>query len=338
MKARDLSIDTLRGLACLLLVAYHVIGSDPAKGLRLSEGVLRDLNDSLDLVRMPLFTFLSGYVYAARPFQDGLGRYMKGKARRLLAPMLTLGTLFAIVQALMPGANGGVTDWWTLHLIPVGHFWFVEALFMIFLLVALMERAGALSTPGRAGLAVALALLVSASPVSVPWLGINGVFYLMPYFLVGLSMRRFEVTRSATLGALLLAVVLCCIYVDATDIFDFGHRRSITAFVPAALFCVGAYMLKPRSAFLAYIGVYSYSIYLLHVFFTAGSRIGLKLLPDADTPMLFALGLVIGVTGPILADKLLSRWHFTRVYLLGKSKQVARPRAATTEVVGKSAA
>ena len=39
-KNSRLSIDSLRGLACILLVAFHVIGSDLSNGLKISEGFL----------------------------------------------------------------------------------------------------------------------------------------------------------------------------------------------------------------------------------------------------------------------------------------------------------
>lgn len=98
-------IETLRGFACVLLVLYHVIGADPSNGLRVNEGPVRLMNDALAYVRMPLFTFLSGMVYGLRPFGGDTRRFVIGKCRRLLIPMFVVGTLFAVVQALTPGAT-----------------------------------------------------------------------------------------------------------------------------------------------------------------------------------------------------------------------------------------
>ncbi|WP_223294332.1 hypothetical protein [Chlorobium phaeobacteroides] len=39
---RNIMIDTPRGLACVFLVAYHVIGVTPQGGLRVQEGLLKD--------------------------------------------------------------------------------------------------------------------------------------------------------------------------------------------------------------------------------------------------------------------------------------------------------
>lgn len=101
----NLPIETLRGLACLLLVLYHVIGADASLGLRVEDGPVRWLNDGLAYLRMPLFTFLSGLVYGLRPFAGNSRAFLVGKVRRLLIPMLFVGTLFAVLQALIPGTN-----------------------------------------------------------------------------------------------------------------------------------------------------------------------------------------------------------------------------------------
>jgi len=48
----NLRLETLRGLACILLVLYHVVGSDPAQGLMLADGWLRWCFASKDLGRL----------------------------------------------------------------------------------------------------------------------------------------------------------------------------------------------------------------------------------------------------------------------------------------------
>ena len=125
----NFQIETLRGLACLLLVVYHVVGADASLGLQVTEGPVRLLNDGLAYLRMPLFTFLSGLVYGLRPFAGSSKHFLSGKMRRLLVPMLVVGTLFAVLQALTPGTNASAGPWYLWHVQPVAHFWFVESLF-----------------------------------------------------------------------------------------------------------------------------------------------------------------------------------------------------------------
>jgi hypothetical protein len=191
---RNLEVDTVRGIACVLLVLFHVVGDTPAVGLRIPEGHwLQVFNEALAYIRMPLFSFISGYVYAFRPYQGNAGGFIKGKVRRLLLPLLTVGTLFAVVQAVTPGANMAVEHWWLLHIVPVGHFWFLEALFIVFLVVILLEHLKALSTP--AGFAAVWALSAVLFDYFSPpnYFGAQGAVYLLPFFLAGLACKRFDI-------------------------------------------------------------------------------------------------------------------------------------------------
>nr|WP_295373393.1 acyltransferase family protein [uncultured Sphingosinicella sp.] len=79
---REAALDSARGVACLLLVAYHAVGATGALGMRVpSDSPYRFVTDALSYVRMPLFTLLSGMVYAMRPVRadDVLG-FLRGKA------------------------------------------------------------------------------------------------------------------------------------------------------------------------------------------------------------------------------------------------------------------
>jgi glucan biosynthesis protein C len=105
---KDASIETLRGLACILLVAFHVIGEDNASGLHVADdSALRWYADSFAYLRMPLFTFISGYVYALRPLTafDKWPQFLRGKTRRLLLPMFVVGTFLAVLKTYAPGVN-----------------------------------------------------------------------------------------------------------------------------------------------------------------------------------------------------------------------------------------
>ena len=101
------NIDELRGFACLLLVSLHVIGHSPEVGMRLEEGsLLRYTADSWAFVRMPLFTFISGLVYALRPVRrEHLPDFYSKKLRRLGIPLLIVAPIFFVLQAITPGTT-----------------------------------------------------------------------------------------------------------------------------------------------------------------------------------------------------------------------------------------
>ena len=213
---RNLEIDTLRGLACFLLVSFHVVGVAPGFGLHLPEDHwLKQLNSALAYLRMPLFSFLSGYVYAFRPFKGDAASFIRGKMRRLLLPMLTVGTIFALMQSVTPGANDNVTHWWLLHIVPVGHFWFLEALFIVFLIVVALEHWGWLDSPQRFAGVWSVSVLAFVFLQATAYFAVNGAVYLMPFFLAGLACQRFDL-RSVPARWLAAAVFgLACVWLGA---------------------------------------------------------------------------------------------------------------------------
>lgn len=82
---KNLSIETLRGIAILLVVIGHVIGSTPDGGMKIDfPHPLRYLYVWIDYIQMPLFTAIAGWVYALKPFSHTVGlRSLRG--RRLCA-------------------------------------------------------------------------------------------------------------------------------------------------------------------------------------------------------------------------------------------------------------
>lgn len=323
---RNLEVDTLRGIACVLLVLFHVVGDTPAVGLRISEGHwLQVVNEALAYIRMPLFSFISGYVYGFRPYQGNAPGFVKGKVRRLLLPLITVGTIFAIVQAFTPGANSAVDRWWLLHIVPVGHFWFLEALFIVFLVVILLEHLKALSTP--AGFALTWALCAVLFDYFSPpnYFAAQGAVYLLPFFLAGLACKRFEIGGPAARGA--AAIGFICAATVAMLFPQFSEQGNSIAALGLGV-CSAFLLLRSgwSSPHLAYVGSYSFAIYLLHVFFTAASRILLKKLGVTDTYVLLAAGLAAGLAGPIVSALLISRSASLNLWLLGTTG--SRPNKA----------
>lgn len=83
-------LQTIRGLACLLLVIYHAVGPTADSGLRLSSTSSWHHATSLfDFIRMPMFAALAGFVYARkRVSADSFAAFWTRKSLRIIAPLL----------------------------------------------------------------------------------------------------------------------------------------------------------------------------------------------------------------------------------------------------------
>lgn len=332
-KPKDASIQSLRGLAVLLMVAGHVIGSGAARGMQVDDdSIWRYFYLGLADIRMPLFTVLSGLVYAMRPLtpRGDFGELARGKSRRLLLPLLTVGALLFVMQIAVPGTNSDkeLSGFWRIWVYGEEHLWFLEAIFLIFLTVGLLDYFGVLSTPKGWAISTGVALVLFVAirlPESLNFFSINGYLRLLPFFLIGYGMHRFgkfSVTGKVALGVIALfvavyAVRLLTIFNQWTP--DEFTRRAVSLAVGVlgvTLIYSARKLIEARP--LAWLGAFSFGVYLLHVFGAAAARMALGKVGMETEIIVFMICLVIGVGLPILFQKIFGNWNPIRVGVLGE--------------------
>ena len=338
-----MSIQSLRGLAVVLMVAGHVIGATADRGMNVADdSVWRYMYVGLEDIRMPLFTVLSGYVYAMRPVRSSADfpSLLRGKTRRLLIPLLTVGVLLFAMQLVVPGTNAApeLSEFWRVYVYGYDHLWFLQSIFLIFLVAAVLDITGALDT--RRGWAmctgVSLVLFVAARlPADLNLFSINGALRLLPFFLIGYGMRRHDLLdlrgRAAAIAAIAFAAVYAIrvtVIVDAWNPDPFTRRAIslVVGLLGIVLIYSARRYLTARS--LAWIGGFSFGIYLFHVFGSAGTRIALNRLDITTEVLVFGVCLVAGVMIPVVFQLIAGKWNPVRVALLGEKPIAKEPAAA----------
>lgn len=314
--SRDLSIDTLRGLACLLLVALHVIGEAPGQGLRIADDHPLALFAQLFFhLRMPLFAMLSGFVYAARPVRPGAAvQFARGKARRLVGPFLFTATAFAAIMTVTGGSWAvEPARFWTVYLQPYAQFWFLQALVVIFCAIALADLVLPHRPLGAAALFLAMAAIAFVSPLGreVEWMSLDRAIYLAPFFGLGLLLARLEPRAAVRVGLTCAAVGLTLFAVHSMTVLaepdrDIARRTVIALGLGLAL---SGTLLAFRFSVptLARIGAYSFSIYLYHLFAVMGLQMAYQIIARPDPWLGLALGLTAGIAAPIVLHEIVLR-------------------------------
>lgn len=315
------SIQALKGLACLFVVAYHVVGNGQGSGIRVSpDSLLFQFSQSISLLRMPLFTFLSGVVYAMRPVVPGtLGPFLGKKALRLYVPAIVVGLLYFAATNLVMGGDDGGTPHGVLGVLgvlffPYAHFWFLQALLVIIVVVGVAEVCGLMSTPRRmAAVLLATFLVHHFGNSNFLFFSIGRASYLLPFFVLGVAVMRFggqlQWSRPVTIGLLCAFAATMVLHVAGVTGIH-GAPLSQRSFLALLLSCSGLLLLwrfMPPVHWLARIGAFSFAIYLYHVFFTSGSRMLLGMLDVDAVPLLFVSGLVAGIAGSILVQRVAER-------------------------------
>lgn len=337
--SRNLPVDTLRGVACLLLVSFHVIGYDTTDGLHVTDdSALRYYTDSVDYLRMPLFTLLSGLVYAWRPLHapgDYL-TFMGKKVRRLLVPYVIFVPAIGVTQVYLDGTNTACelepVHWLLYSLSP---YWFLLTTFWLIAVIALLDSRSLLSSRLSVALAFCLSLVVVlvAHTEQFRFLQVGQALTLAPFFLAGLALSRFSLfpsTRTTRWAwTAVLATVAVAVQLSLTGRMPgvdgaFDSRHSLVGISLGILFPLVFLGWHLSNRPLAWIGGYSSGIFLLHSFAIGAVRVVFSAAGVTATPVLLVTLTLGGVGLSILGVTVLRRVRVGQV-ILGE-----KPRARRT--------
>lgn len=362
-------IDTIRAIACIALVSFHVVGAGPNAGLHVApDHWLAVLNQTFIDMRMPLFSFISGFVFVAlAPKQSlflpvsqrgtigrGAGKMLRAKARRLLLPMLVVGALFWTLRSLMVGPQ---VPLWQIAVLPYAHYWYLQATFLLMALVigavALVDRPEAAQAlrarrerrVGAVLLALVLAVWIFGPRAGINLFSVNNALYIGPFFLAGFLLARLPRAQMALmggggarrgLGAAVLTLSVLAGFALAREfvVLDGALRRAMTVLLGAGA-CAGLLLLRPQNGLMARLGRASYAIYLFHVFFTAAARMAMEALwPDIAPGLVWPVALCAGLLGPLAVQQALllhrwSAWAGLGLRLRARPSKAALPPAAS---------
>nr|WP_321463317.1 acyltransferase [uncultured Cohaesibacter sp.] len=333
---RDLTVDTIRGLACIALVSYHVVGGAPDQGMALgAEDWLYKFQTSFGNMRMPLFSFISGIVFLSFPLSGvGFGRLFGKKARRLLLPLIVVATFCWLARTIM-----GLEDvpLYQIYFIPYNVYWYLQSTFLmmtLFLTVNYFAMRGAkpedyqsIANMNALGLAILGTIVFVFQFHAAPMLfSIHKSFFLMPFFMAGYLFgqvagavhRWADPTRKWIAFALIFDFFLLgWSMVDGGTGFETIAKRAIC--VPVGILAaLSIFIIAPRMRLLAWVGDKSYAIFLFHIFFASASEIvWRKLFPSIDIHFGFPLFLAAGVIGPIVLSWFVMQMSLSRWLVLG---------------------
>ncbi|MET0240049.1 MAG: AMP-binding protein [Sphingobium sp.] len=305
-RPRMTHLDALRGLACLLVVALHVVGN-PDSGIGVPwHSPWRAFTDSLTFVRMPLFTALAGFFYALMRVTTATD-LLRRKAETLLLPGITVSALAMALYAFRYGYTGEpVVD----LLLGFQHLWFLFMLFYTFVIVALLERKGPRSWKLWAVVATCIFCVHFLVPSDARTIYLQFPV-LFPCFVFGIFLRRIDwLTRSTPL-ALFSAVgaIGFWLLVIASRLGGFTIVAEFyIGYVASFLAIIALVRFFPSVPVLAWIGAYSFTIYLWHPTANAAVRAVIDLLHFPAIPWLrFVVGMIAGTLPPIIVHMVVKR-------------------------------
>jgi hypothetical protein len=304
-------LDSLRGLACVLLVAYHVT-VDAMVFAQSKNELISMFNSMISPIRMPLFSFLSGLIYAYRPVEPGkFLSFQVKKVNRLMVPFLFMTLIIISLKSVATSVTNPVSISNAPYYLLYGysHLWFLQAIFIIFVILSAIDST---FTKNR-GLNY-IALFIAGSIAYFTSIGkwqifsIGGAIELLPFFSVGALFNAYSTKWSRYYSPALIAT-LALILLGSSVAFFHGIKTSQIEALSPFRFIMGIsgvsllFLLFPNNKVLKNIGVYSFSIFLFHSIFTA---ISFRILPG-ELHYLSLAGFTIALFGPIFVEIILMK-------------------------------
>ncbi|WP_062318476.1 acyltransferase family protein [Demequina maris] len=329
MGGRDKVVDSLRGIACILLVTLHVAQN------RFGEADwLEWYGDTFIYIRMPLFAFLSGVVYAWRPLTDvsHYGSYMGKKVRRLLIPYVIFVPLIGLAQVALDFGTpppSAIYDWFLYSLPP---YWFLLATFWVYAVVALMDTYKLLDTKLKMGVLFGVLLAVNLifnMQDASGFLQFTSAVYLGLFFVAGMAATRFgwkNVGRGV--GWAVVGVTVALFVYTQFAVLDVwaaadNQRQDPFGIALGIAFPLGFIALGLKNDFLAWVGGYSYGIFLLHPFAVVAAAGAMAIVGfDALIPALIVMT-ISGLFGSILGVIILRKVAVGRIMLGERGRKPA---------------
>ncbi|MEH3106946.1 MAG: AMP-binding protein [Sphingomonas fennica] len=314
-------VDTVRGLACLLIVAFHFVGMSPDDGMRVPlDSPWHYVMNSFAMVRLPLFTALAGYIYGAMPAtRDGFGPFIGRKAKQLLIPMLFATIVYLALRRLSDGRDESIL--WA-FLGGYRHLWYLQTLVTIFAIVGLAD---VVAKPGTKGL---LALLFggAAACLLLPDTDVfhfTNTLFMLPFFVWGVLLyRRPDLLASKATLAAAGAVLAAAMLVQQLSMNGIGitgewailrapETLTVAGVLPWFTGCAAIVVLIhliPRATPLERIAGYSYAIYLWHPLANNAVQMAMRKAGlHAELPF-FVIGVAGGVLLPVALQYVMLRW------------------------------
>ena len=339
-------IDVLKSFACLCVVIGHVIRGMRKEPIEVSV-VLSVLADFVYYFHVPCFFFASGYLYANKQLKS-LEEYRKFICKKLIAlgiPYFACSVFYIMMGSIvssdisfnsLPGLVG------ELLMAPVAQYWYLYALFEMFVIVPVIEYMFRKTDKGW----ILFLLIVAALGVRVDTLWIKYLvlytcyFYLGAYFNQKNIIKKYHVyemdSRKLLLFSGLLSVGLYGVYkyVLAELII---HKSVNNVFQGTVkLLLVGCMVMmaiaithtdNAINRFLNRLAPYSLYIYLFHTWFTGLTRVLLCKTGIYSDWLHMLCGMAAGVAGPLVVALVIRKIPFFRFWIeplriLGKKNTV----------------
>ena len=320
VRTREKWVDDVKVIACILVVLGHFFQSMTKANILPENDLYGWFNTTIYYFHVPLFFICSGYLYQKYSKVNSVDSWCKNVAKKALAlgiPYATFTTATWVLKKVFSSSVndqiGGLGDTLLLH--PTAPYWYLYALFFIFLVTPTFSSVKSAAV----GLIVALAakvLILTGGGYSV--YAVSTVLSNEIWFVIGMSICSFNVQLKGrkiqgTIFGLLFVILSIVVYTAKIS-------GSAIPFAIGLLACVAVIMMvagfeEKFGRGMKLLAKYTMPIFLMHTLFAAPLRSILMKIGIENAVIHVVLGLVISFAGPIIAAWIMKKTKWLEFFL-----------------------
>lgn len=309
IKNRYAWVDIAKGFGIFLVVLAHTYRGVTAAGIK-GLPILEIIDSIIYTFHMPLFFFVSGLFFISSLNKRSGTDFLKNKIGTIAYPYLLWGTLQGLMIAYF--ASKGVANqeikfvevfqFWK----PLGQFWFLYELFFILIISAFLYHFNFFNyLPQLIFFSIFLYLFkgMLAPNFIVKVLSSNWIFFLAGVLFMKHSRFLENIKATHILITFLLFLLLQAYFhlVLKMTYEDKGVLTLVLGLLSIFFVVISAYKLSGKTPdWIVVMGQHSMAIYLLHVFFASGFRMGMhNILHINNLWVLVLFGTFFGIALPL---------------------------------------
>ena len=329
VRTREKWVDDVKVIACILVVLGHFFQSMTKANVLPENDLYQWFNTTIYYFHVPLFFICSGYLYQKYSkvnSVDGWFRNVVKKALALGVPYATFSTATWVLKKLFSSSVndqiGGLGD--TLFLHPTSPYWYLYALFFIFLVTPTFSNVKAAAI-GLMTALVAKVLILTGGGYSV--YAVSTVLSNEIWFVLGMSICAFNVQLK---GRKVQGIICGLLFIILSIlVYKAGISEGLASFAMGLLACVAVIMMVAGFEERLGKGIDSLAkctmpIFLMHTLFAAPLRSVLLKVGIENAVIHVVLGLGISFAGPIIAAWIMKKTKWLEFFLYPNKFRKAR--------------
>ncbi len=319
VRTREKWVDGVKVIACILVVLGHFFQSMTKANILPENDLYEWFNTTIYYFHVPLFFICSGYLYQKYSKVNSVGSWYRNVAKKVLVlgvPYATFTTATWVLKKVFSSSVndqiGGLGE--TLFFHPTAPYWYLYALFFIFLVTPTFNSVKAAAV----GLVVALAAkgLILTGGYSI--YAVSTVLSNEIWFVLGMSICAFNVQLKGRKVQGMICGVLFIIL--SIMVYTAEISSSAASFIMGLLACVAVIMMvagfeEKLGRGMEFIAKYTMPIFLMHTLFAAPMRSVLLKLGITNAVAHIVLGVGISFAGPIIAAWIIKKTKWLEFFL-----------------------